>query len=182
MKRKTTKEILAESFREVAEHKSIDKITVRDITENCGYSPATFYRQFKDKYDLIAWDYTEELKAILSGAKGSKTEWRDVLIGSAAFLQERKTYLANLFLHTGGLESFLTYMQEVNYQSLKDIVETASGGKSMDALSEMYLRLYVLGAAQFACEWILGKCEATAEELAIVYEQTFPAPLKKYLQ
>ncbi len=79
MKRKTTKEILAESFREVAEHKSIDKITVRDITENCGYFPATFYRQFKDKYDLIAWDYTWELKAILSRASGSKTEWRDVL-------------------------------------------------------------------------------------------------------
>ena len=34
--------------------KSIDKITVKDITENCGYSSATFYRHFKDKYDLIA--------------------------------------------------------------------------------------------------------------------------------
>ena len=46
MKRKTSKEILAESFREVAEKKNIDKITVKDITDNCGYSPATFYRQF----------------------------------------------------------------------------------------------------------------------------------------
>ena len=57
MKRKTSKEILAESFREVAEKKNIDKITVKDITDNCGYSPATFYRQSADKYALIAWDY-----------------------------------------------------------------------------------------------------------------------------
>ncbi|WP_026528557.1 hypothetical protein [Butyrivibrio sp. VCD2006] len=42
MKRKTSKKILAESFREVAESKNIDKITVKDITDNCGYSPATF--------------------------------------------------------------------------------------------------------------------------------------------
>ena len=49
MKRKTAKEILAESFQELAEKKSIDKITVKDITDNCGYSPATFYRQFRDK-------------------------------------------------------------------------------------------------------------------------------------
>ena len=55
MKRKTAKEILAESFRELAEKKSIDRITVKDIAQNCGYSSATFYRQFKDKYDLIAW-------------------------------------------------------------------------------------------------------------------------------
>ena len=27
---------------------------MKDITDNCGYSPATFYRQFKDKYDLPA--------------------------------------------------------------------------------------------------------------------------------
>ncbi|MBE5925322.1 MAG: TetR/AcrR family transcriptional regulator [Lachnospiraceae bacterium] len=30
-------------------------IFIKVITENCGYSSATFYRQFKDKYDLIAW-------------------------------------------------------------------------------------------------------------------------------
>ena len=181
LKRKTAKEILAESFREIAERKSIDKITVRDITENCGYSPATFYRQFKDKYDLIAWDYTRELQTILTGMDGSKTEWRRALKSFAAFFEERKTYLANLFLHTGGLESFLAYMQELHFQRLKDIVENASGGRDVDALTEMLIRQYVLGTAQFTCEWILGKWEAAPEDLAAVYEQTLPAPLQKYL-
>ena len=57
MKRKTTKEILAESFRELAENRPVDKITIQEIVDNCDYSPATFYRHFKDKYDMIAWDY-----------------------------------------------------------------------------------------------------------------------------
>ena len=65
MKRKTAKEILAESFREVAEHRPIDKITIQEIVDNCGYSPATFYRQFRDKYDLIAWDYVHRTTAIM---------------------------------------------------------------------------------------------------------------------
>ena len=180
MKRKTSKEILAESFREIAERKSIDKITVRDITENCGYSPATFYRQFKDKYDLIAWDYTRELKTILSGMNGSKTQWQKVLRRCAEFFQERKAYLANLFLHTGGFESFIAYMQEVHFQSLRDIVEKASG-EAADAMTQMLIRLYVLGTAQFTCEWILGKWEASAEELAKVYEQTLPPRLQSVL-
>lgn len=181
VKRKTSKELLAESFREIAERKSIDKITVRDVTENCGYSPATFYRQFKDKYDLIAWDYTRELEAILSGLDGSKIQWRRVLRRYAEFFQERKSYLANLFLHTSGLESFIAYMQEVNFQCLKDIAERESG-RSLDALTEMYIRLYVLGSAQFTCEWILGKWAASPEDLAAVYEQTLPAPLQEYLR
>ena len=181
MKRKTSKEILAESFREVAERKNIDKITVKDITENCGYSPATFYRQFRDKYDLIAWDYTRELKNILSKMDGSKTEWQNALLRVAHFFHDRKSYLANLFLHTSGLESFMGYMQEVHFQRLKDIVEKASLSPSIDALTEMYIRLYVLGTVQFTCEWILRKFEATVEELAMVFVQTFPAPLQKYL-
>ncbi|MBQ8973356.1 MAG: TetR/AcrR family transcriptional regulator, partial [Clostridia bacterium] len=55
MKRKTAKDILADSFREIAQNKPVDKITIREIAQNCGYSSATFYRQFKDKYDLIVW-------------------------------------------------------------------------------------------------------------------------------
>ena len=62
MKRKTAKEILADSFRELAETRAIDKITIKDITDNCGYSTATYYRQFRDKYDLIAWAYSRDLE------------------------------------------------------------------------------------------------------------------------
>ncbi len=181
MKRKTAKEILAESFREVAEHKSIDKISVKDITENCGYSPATFYRQFSDKYDLIAWNYTRELERILTGLNGSKTEWHSALQRAASFFEERKTYLANLFRHTSGLESFINNMQDINYQCLKEAAEKTLGSQSVDALTEKYIRVYVLGTAQFTCEWILGRIDSTAEELATVYEQTLPAALQKYM-
>lgn len=41
MKRKTAREILAESFRELAASKPVDKITVPNIIENCGYSKTT---------------------------------------------------------------------------------------------------------------------------------------------
>ena len=65
MKRMTAKELLAESFRELAKTKNINKITVKDITENCGYSVATFYRNFNDKYDLIAWAYSRDVEEIM---------------------------------------------------------------------------------------------------------------------
>ena len=53
MKRKTARDIFVESFHALAQTRSIDRITVREIAENCGYSTATFDRHFMDKYDLI---------------------------------------------------------------------------------------------------------------------------------
>jgi len=72
VKRKTAKELLAESFRELAQDRDIDKITVQNIAKNCGYSIATFYRQFRDKYDLIAWDYARDVQLLLEQADGTQ--------------------------------------------------------------------------------------------------------------
>lgn len=63
--RKTTKELLAESFRELASSKPVDAITVQGITAHCGYSPATFYRYFSSKFDVMAWDYAANCRAIM---------------------------------------------------------------------------------------------------------------------
>ncbi len=91
MKRKTAREILADSFRELMEHKSADKITIREITANCGYSMATFYRQFRDKYDLIAWDYARRFreKVALEESEGL----HDCFFRSAVMYGEQTEYL-----------------------------------------------------------------------------------------
>ena len=83
MKRKSAKEILAESFRELAGSKPADRITVPNIIENCGYSKTTFYRLFRDKYDLMAWDYAHRLQAIVSRTEKADYEWRQILLDVA---------------------------------------------------------------------------------------------------
>ena len=85
MKRKTTKEILAESFRELAENRPVDKITIQEIVDNCDFSPATFYRHFRDKYDLIAWDYVHRTTEIMNKIGKDEYEWKDTLWDGMAF-------------------------------------------------------------------------------------------------
>lgn len=50
MKRKSANELLVDTFRELAETKNVDKITIKDITDHCGCSGATFYRQCRSVF------------------------------------------------------------------------------------------------------------------------------------
>jgi len=88
MKRKTAREILAESFRELAGSKPVDRITVPNIIENCGYSKTTFYRLFKDKYDLMAWDYAQKLQTIVDQTANADYEWKQILWDVALLYNE----------------------------------------------------------------------------------------------
>ena len=49
----TTKQALEESLKHMLLKKPLDKITIRDITEDCGISRMAFYYHFKDIYDLV---------------------------------------------------------------------------------------------------------------------------------
>ena len=164
VKRKTAKEILAESFRELAEKKSVDKITVPDITENCGYSKTTFYRSFTDKYDLMAWDYARRQKEIMDQTESDGYEWKTTLIEGALLFNEQRDYL-----------------KECHFDSLRKCVLDASGQEKLDVETEMYVRTYCQGTVDLICDWVMGKYDVSPEVLAEVFENCLPIPLHKYL-
>lgn len=154
---------------------------MKDITDNCGYSTATFYRQFKDKYDLIAWQYSRNIREITGRIEVNELGWKQTLIDGAINYQAKKEYLSNLLLHTSGYDSFLTYMTEINFSELMKCIAKSGGNAEPDIKIEMYARLYCMGTVCLTCEWILGKYEATPEEMAEIYENALPAPLCPYL-
>ncbi len=69
IKKKTTKELLGESLEELLKGKPFEKITISEISENCGIGRRTFYNNFKDKYDLAAWLYLRQLDDYVDSGK-----------------------------------------------------------------------------------------------------------------
>ena len=49
------KNTIADTYLALLEHKSIDKVTVKDLVEACGISRQTFYYHFKDIIEVIEW-------------------------------------------------------------------------------------------------------------------------------
>lgn len=181
MKRKTTKEILTASFQELASVKSIDKITIQDIVDNCGYSSATFYRHFKDKYDLIAWEHTRSVAEIVDQTSSDDYLWKQTLYDGARMYNDNKDYLSNLLQHTSGHDSFIRYMTEINSNALEKYILSVSGNQKLTHEEMLYVKMYCHGLVGLACEWIMGEINTTIEEIAKIYEQSIPEPLKKYL-
>ena len=177
MKRKTAKEPLAESFRELAQSREIDRITLQDIAKNCGYSIATFYRQFRDKYDLIAWDYARDVQKLLDQEDGTPKNWRQSLYDAADYYDEQRDYLANLLTNTSGYDSFIRYMTEIHFNALMNRIRAASDPDEPDQRTRMLVRLYAYGTVMLTCEWILVKYSVSRQTLTEVYATSLPEPL-----
>ena len=55
-----TKHALAESLKKLLLKKPLNKITINDLTTDCGISRMAFYYHFKDIYDLVEWCCLED--------------------------------------------------------------------------------------------------------------------------
>ena len=179
MKRLKAKEILAESFKELASQKPVEKITIREIAENCGYSSATFYRQFNDKYDLIAWDYSEQVRNNVGKVGKDGYTWKQAFLKSASYSLEQKEYLLNLFKHTSGRYSFEQYMTDVNLSFIKEYMKRQH--YETDETMDMLFRVYCYGTIKITIDCLLGKFQVSSSELAEIYEMSVPEKLKKYV-
>jgi probable dihydroxyacetone kinase regulator len=61
-----TKKMLADSLKKLMVLKPLNRISIREIVEDCGVNRQTFYYHFHDIYDLLEWMLTEETSALLS--------------------------------------------------------------------------------------------------------------------
>ena len=68
-----TKRALEASLKKLLLEKPLHKITVSDITDDCGINRMTFYYHFKDIYDLVGWSCEEDASRALAGKKTYET-------------------------------------------------------------------------------------------------------------
>ena len=74
-----TKQAITASFLKLLAEKPLDRITVKDIVEDCGVSRNSFYYHYQDIFDLMdEVVQTETGKAL--GAHFDAASWQDALI------------------------------------------------------------------------------------------------------
>lgn len=66
------KNAISDAFNELAKHKDVDKITVKDIVGQCNISRQTFYYHFQDIMEVMDWAIQQENNLTLSRSLEAK--------------------------------------------------------------------------------------------------------------
>ena len=111
-----TKNALAQAMKELMAERSMEKITVSDITERCFISRKSFYYHFKDKYDLVNWIYYTEF---LSEMKDKDIHDWELVEQICKYFYKNRSFYGNA-LRVEGQNSFSDYFSEVLRTIIKD--------------------------------------------------------------
>lgn len=128
-----TQQRLAQSLKELMENESFDKLSVSDITSNCGLHRQTFYYHFDDKYELLEWIVYEEL--IEPFKTGFKLEniYEKFYNTFATMSKQKKFYQNSLKINT---EELSRYISKIAYEYVKPIVKSVKADNSINIHSE----------------------------------------------
>ena len=92
----TTKRALEASLKKLLLQNPLDKITIQDLTTDCGISRMAFYYHFKDIYDLVEWACVEDGKRALQG-KRTYNSWQEGLEQIFKAVLENKPFIMNVY-------------------------------------------------------------------------------------
>lgn len=119
-----TKRALEASLKNLLLKKPLSKITINDITEDCGINRMTFYYHFKDIYDLVEWSCAEDAKKALEGKKTYDT-WQQGFLQIFEAVQENKPFIINVY-RSVSREQVELYLYKLTYDLLIGVVNECS--------------------------------------------------------
>ena len=148
-----TKRALEQSLKTLLLKKPLTKITVGDITDDCGINRMTFYYHFKDIYDLVEWSCLEDAKRALDEKKTYDT-WQQGLLQIFKAVQENKPFILNVYrcVHREQVEK---YLQPLVDQLLLNVInEEAAGITVRDEDKQFIAQVYSYMFIGLMLDWI----------------------------
>lgn len=179
----TTKRALEASLKKLLLEKPLNKITINDITEDCGVNRMTFYYHFKDIYDLIEWCCVEDAKKALEGKKTYDT-WQQGFLQIFEAVLDNKPFILNVY-HSVSREQVELYLYKLTYDLLIGVVEEKSAGMNVrDEDKKFIADFYKYAFVGLMLDWVKhdmkGDPHEIIEELSIVMHGNVTSALERF--
>ncbi len=150
-----TKYALEASLKKFLLKKPIDKITIRDLTDDCGISRMAFYYHFKDIYDLVEWSCFEDASRALAGKKTYDT-WQEGLLQIFEAVLENKPFILNVY-RALSREQIENYLFRLVYDLIMGVVEEKAAGLRVTQQQKQFVaEFYKYSFVCVMLDWIRG--------------------------
>ena len=164
----TTKRALEASLKNLLLQKPLNKITINDITEDCGISRMTFYYHFKDIYDLVEWACVEDAARALEGKKTYDT-WQEGFLNIFRAVQDNKPFIMNVY-RSVGRERVEQYLNPLVHNLVLGVVEEKSVGMTVNEEDKNFIAcFYEYAFIGIVLNWINDNMK---EDPAVIVEHT----------
>lgn len=161
---KVTKRALEASLKKMLLEKPLDKITIADITEDCGINRMTFYYHFTDIYDLVEWCCVEDAAKALDGKKTYDT-WQQGFLQIFEAVLDNKPFIMNVY-HSVSREQVEIYLYKLTYDLLISVVEEKAKGLNISSTyKEFIANFYKFAFVGLMLEWIKGGMKEAPQDI-----------------
>lgn len=148
-----TKKALAGSLKTLMNNSTLDKITVKELTQECGVNRQTFYYHFNDIYKLIEWIYTEEAVSNIAKYKTYET-WQHGFSIVFEYVKRNLTFCKNC-LNSAGRDYLERYLHDTTYNLLYGVVTEVAQKKNIPQQDLSFIaKFYTYAFIGIMIEWI----------------------------
>ena len=148
-----TKNAMKDSLKKFLARKPISRITIKDITGDCGVNRMTFYYHFKDIYDLLDWSVSQEAQACAQGGLIYE-KWDEGLLKIFNIILLNKDFYLNVY-RNAGKEYSEKKVQEYMHHIAAALVEEETAGLSVATPDKATLaEYYTYALTGFAVCWV----------------------------
>ena len=149
----TTKRALEASLKKLLLQKPLDKITIQDLTTDCGISRMAFYYHFKDIYDLVEWACVEDGKRALQG-KRTYNSWQEGLEQIFKAVLENKPFIMNVY-RSVSKEQIESYLYKLTFELIEGVVNEKAEGTGLPEEDKRFIAdFYKYGFVGVMLDWI----------------------------
>lgn len=176
-----TEKALESSVIRFLEERPLDRITIKDITDDCGVTRNTFYYHFRDVYDLLECIFEKQADEILRGYN-STGEWKDVFLNLLEYLYEHRKMIYHVYCSVRH-EDLEMYLYRVAGEYALRVIEMQESETQLDEdvktlVADFYKNAFVGAIIQ----WIRGNMRQKPSDLAEIYEAMFKGTIKSALE
>jgi len=149
----STKEALGNSLKKMLNVKPIDKITVKDLVEDCGVNRQTFYYHFDDVYDLLEWVFEEDANRVLPD-EIFYDKWRENVLFFFHYLYDNRSFVLNIY-NSQNRSYMLRYFKRRLHYCIHCFAVIVAEGRNIEWSDlEFVCEFYAQGVTGLISQWL----------------------------